>query len=70
MQKALVLANEAQLNNYGYQLLQAGKTAEALTVFQRNVKTHPNSWNVYDSLAEAYEKSGDKKNALKNYQKA
>lgn len=70
MQQALPLANEAQLNTYGYQLLQAGKTAEAIVIFQKNVKLNPNSWNVYDSLAEAYGKSGDTKSALKLYQKA
>jgi hypothetical protein len=60
MQQALAVANEVQ----------AGKTAEAIAIFQKNVKLNPNSWNVYDSLAEAYGKIGDTKNALKLYQKA
>jgi cytochrome c-type biogenesis protein CcmH/NrfG len=34
------------------------------------VKAHPESWNVYDSLAEALEAKGDIKGALKNYEKA
>jgi len=34
------------------------------------VKRHPKEWRVYDSLAEAYEKKGDRKAAMKNYKKA
>lgn len=34
------------------------------------MREHPASWNVYDSLGEALEKSGDKKLAVENYQKA
>jgi tetratricopeptide (TPR) repeat protein len=39
-------------------------------IFQLNVKAYPNSWNAYDSLAEGFLKSGDKKNALTYYQKS
>ncbi len=28
----------------------------------------PNSWNAYDSLAEGYMKTGNKENAIKNYE--
>ena len=35
-----------------------------------NIDKHPDSWNVYDCLAEAYEKSGNKELALENYEKA
>lgn len=31
---------------------------------------HPDSWNAYDSLAEAYMKKGDKKSAIENYKKS
>jgi predicted negative regulator of RcsB-dependent stress response len=34
------------------------------------VKDHPESWNVYDSLAEAYALKGEKAKAITNYQKA
>ena len=36
----------------------------------RNILVIDEKWNVYDSLAEAYGKSGDTKSALKFYQKA
>jgi Flp pilus assembly protein TadD len=68
--KAMKIATEADINAYGYQLLGAGKTDEAIEMFRKNVKDHPASWNVYDSLGEAYEKKGDKKLAAENYRKA
>ena len=68
--KAMTLATEGQLNTYGYQLMGENKTKEAIEIFEMNVKQHPNSWNVYDSLAEASEKAGDKAKALKNYSTA
>ncbi|MGH9398914.1 MAG: DUF2911 domain-containing protein [Thermoanaerobaculia bacterium] len=68
--KALSIATEADLNTYGYQLLGEKKIDEAIAIFQRNVKEHPASWNVYDSLAEGYATRGDKKLATDNYTKA
>ena len=64
---ALIMADENQLNTYGYELLGQGKTNDAIDIFRNNVKRYPESWNVYDSLAEALEKSGDKKGAVTNY---
>ena len=68
--KAMPLATEVDVNYLGYQLLGEGKTAEALDFFRKNTVDHPQSWNVWDSLAEGLEKSGDVKRARKNYQKA
>jgi hypothetical protein len=68
--RALTIANEQQLNAAGYQLLGAKKVDEAIALFQRNAKAHPDSWNVWDSLAEAYAVKGDKKLAAANYRKA
>ncbi len=65
--EAMDLADESQLNSYGYQLLSQNNNVEAINIFTINVKRYPNSWNVYDSLAEAYELSGNKKLALNNY---
>jgi tetratricopeptide (TPR) repeat protein len=69
-QRAYAVATEPQLNAAGYQLLQAQKVDEAIALFQRNVKAHPDSWNVYDSLAEAYGVKGERKLAITNYRKA
>jgi len=68
--RSLQLATETEMNAYGYQLLGQKKTDEAIQIFKKNVKDHPTSWNVYDSLAEAYATKGDKKLATENYSKA
>ena len=61
---------EELLNRAGYQFLRANRAAEAIEVFRKNVGLYPNSANVYDSLAEAYEKNGQMKQARENYEKA
>lgn len=45
---------ESEFNTLGYLFLYYGKLDLALAVFQLNVKEYPDSWNVYDSLGEAY----------------
>ncbi len=65
-----ILPPELLMNNLGYQLLGAGKMEEAIAVFKSNVERYPNSANVYDSLAEAYEKGGKLDLARPNYEKA
>ncbi len=61
---------ESQLNIVGYQLLQVGKTKEAIEIFKLNVEEFPDSFNVYDSLGEGYMMNGDKALAIKNYKKS
>ncbi len=69
-QTALTMGTEAEVNTYGYQLLQQGKQDEAIEIFTKNTKDHPDSWNVWDSLGEAYGKNGNKDMAIKYYSKA
>lgn len=61
---------EALMNRVGYQLLRGGNNAEAIEVFKKNAANYPRSANVYDSLAEAYEKNGQKTMARDTYEKA
>lgn len=68
--QAMKIATEADINQYGYQLLGQKKTDEAIAIFRKNVKDHPTSWNTYDSLAEALAAKGDAKAAVENYNKA
>ena len=68
--RALEVATEADMNAYGYQLVGEGKVDSAIVVFQKNVKDYPRSWNVYDSLGEAYALKGDKRKARELYGKA
>jgi len=63
-------AAESELNQWGYTLLYGGHEQDAITVFQRNVQDYPQSSNVYDSLGEAYMKTGQKELAIKNYEKS
>jgi predicted alpha/beta superfamily hydrolase len=65
-----VVAPEALMNQVGYQLIAQGNMEEAVAAFKLNVERHPNSANVYDSLGEAYERSGRIELALANYEKA
>ena len=62
--------SEAQVNSFGYQLIALGKTKDAIEVFKLNVELFPNSFNVYDSLGEAYLADGNKDLALANYRKS
>ncbi|HXX65440.1 MAG TPA: DUF2911 domain-containing protein [Bacteroidota bacterium] len=68
--RSLKEASEIDINNLGYEYLGQGKSKEAIELFERNVKAHPESWNVYDSLGEALGKSGNMKGAISNYEKA
>ena len=61
---------ESQLNILGYQLLQVGKTKEAVEIFKLNVEQYPDSYNVYDSLGEGCMMNGDNKLAITYYKKS
>ncbi|MEP4093592.1 serine hydrolase domain-containing protein [Reichenbachiella sp.] len=62
--------NEYEINVMGYQLLNMQKTKEAIIVFQLNVDAFPESWNTYDSLAEAYIQDGNEEMAVVYYKKS
>lgn len=61
---------ETKINDYGYELLNAGKAAEARKILYMNVQLFPQSANAYDSYAEACWKAGDTDEAIKYYQHA
>jgi len=61
---------ENLINQLGYQSLLGGKSDDAIAIFKTNVERYPDSANVYDSLAEAYEKSGRIDLAAPLYEKA
>ncbi len=70
-QEAFDLASEQQVNAFGYNyLLQRNDVDRAIEIFQYNVDKNPESWNVYDSLAEAQAAKGDTGAAVANYKKA
>jgi hypothetical protein len=70
LDEASAMANTAQLNTMGYQMLNAKDYASAIKFFKLNIAKNPKDANGYDSLGEAYKIMGDKENAIKNFKKS
>jgi tetratricopeptide (TPR) repeat protein len=66
----VVLFEEGRLNSLAYQTLFSGDVEGAIALFELNVEAYPDSWNVYDSLAEAYATAGQNALAIKNYRRS
>lgn len=62
--------NPRSLNRMGYRLLREKNYDDAIAIFKLNVETHPKYANGYDSLGEAYMKSGNRELAIKYFQKS
>jgi len=62
--------DEDAVNVWAYNLMQANHLPEATALFKLNVQLFPASWNAYDSLGEAYMKTGQKQLAIDNYKKS
>ena len=58
------------LNKLGYALINNNQIDQAISVFIVNSKIFSKNPNTFDSLADAYEKAGNKTKALLNYKKA
>lgn len=58
------------MNSIGYELINMKKLDDAILVFRLNTEDFPQSWNAWDSYAEAYMNKGDKETAIKYYQKS
>lgn len=61
---------ELQMNAFGYSLLQAGNVAAARRAFELNAESYPQSFNVWDSLAEATRAAGDREKAIELYRRS
>jgi tetratricopeptide (TPR) repeat protein len=61
---------ESFVNALGYQMINTRKLEDAITLFIFNTEQHPDSWNVYDSLGEAYVDSGRYDLAIVNYRRS
>lgn len=61
---------ENEFNTLGYLFLYHEQVKEAVEVFKINVEEYPDSWNVYDSLGEAYMVAGKLDKARKLYKKS
>lgn len=61
--------NREEIDTVGKRLLEAGNIREALEIFQFNAQMFPNTWQVYNSLGNAYQAKGDIKTAISSYEK-
>lgn len=62
--------SEDNLNRLGYRFLGKDKNEVARDIFKVNTILYPNSFNVYDSYAEACMKMGQTDLAIENYKKS
>lgn len=62
--------NENTINGIGYYALGKKNFDGAIAIFSLNCDLYPESWNVYDSLGEAYLMAGNTMMAVENYKKS
>lgn len=58
------------VNALGYRVLREGRLAEALAIFELNVRVHPHYTNGWDSLGEAYVEAGRRDDAIAAFRRA
>jgi len=61
---------ESQLNSLGYELIKGDRVKDAIEIFKLNIKEYPESFNVYDSMGEAYMIDGQDDLAIENYEES
>jgi tetratricopeptide (TPR) repeat protein len=62
--------DETTVNSWAYDLMADSHLPEAIDLFKLNVQIYPDSGNAFDSLGEAYMKSGQKQLATESYGKS
>ena len=62
--------SERQVNRFGYMLLRSKRVGDAIDIFSWNKLAYPDSFNVYDSLAEAFMMEGSNEKAIRYYNKS
>ena len=65
-----LLFTERQMNRIGYEYLSRGQVSEALVLFRLNIEVYPESFNVYDSYAEALMADHQYELAVQNYSRS
>ena len=64
------MVNEGFINRLGYRFMGEDKDQIAKQLFDINMRLYPESFNVYDSYAEACVKLGDNEKAIEFYEKS
>ncbi|MBL7911978.1 MAG: hypothetical protein JNJ41_13045 [Bacteroidia bacterium] len=62
--------SEREMSYAGYQLLDNGKTKEAVALLKLDIELFKDNYNAYDSYAEALLLAGDKTNAKENFKRS
>lgn len=66
-----LLFDERAINRLGYEFLNRGpEPSIAVEIFELNAEMHPDSWNVWDSLAEGHMVVGNRQRAIELYEKS
>ncbi|MFT4074706.1 MAG: dienelactone hydrolase family protein [Asticcacaulis sp.] len=60
----------AELVSWGYDLLARNDLPEAIAILKLNTDLHPDDWNAFDSLGEAYADHGDAALAIAAYRQS
>ena len=61
---------ERSITMLGYRLMSMNRLDLAIEVFKINTELHPEHFNTWDSLGEAYWRKGNERLALRNYEKS
>ncbi|TJY37057.1 tetratricopeptide repeat protein [Pontimicrobium aquaticum] len=62
--------NEMFFIMQGYDYIAQNKTENAVFIFELGASLYPDSWNMHDSLGEAYYKNNQKEKAIEHYNKS
>ena len=61
---------EVDINSMGYRLMGNSQLPAAIQLFELNAESYPQSFNVFDSLAEAYMNNNQNDLAIQFYEKS
>lgn len=64
------ILDESYIKDVGYAYLHSGKTNDAKKMFALDIKIYPESWKVYNYMAEAFSEEGKKDSAIAYYNKS
>ncbi len=67
---SVMFVRERTMNQIGYYFLRKGETSQALHVLRLNTIYFPQSYNVFDSMGDAYLTANDTDNSIQAYKKS
>lgn len=70
LDRTSIVLEETTVDDLGFKLLGLNRDSDAIEIFLFNVQMHPASARAYDSLAQAYLKSGNRMQAVRYFTEA